>query len=198
MIWTKRRFFVSALIALSGLHLSLAAPTPGQERPGEKSNPLQLTVTLFAQHDCADRNIENPPVQGAVVGKVLFDAHLRIRNVSGHAMILRGKCVVAESFNLFDSKADDSRGAVSTEGLMLGTFGLTARAHPPPRPNSDYPVIARGGELEIDRTAGVDWVIFSTNHAPGCAWEYPGYYFFQPRFVTWEQPDPGTNELARR
>jgi hypothetical protein len=81
---------------------------------------------------------------------------------------------------------------------MPDTFGLTARVHQPKRPDSDDPIISRGGELEIDRTAGVGWVIFSTNHAPGGAWVYPGRYFFQPRLVTWEQPDPRAKDLARR
>ena len=41
-------------------------------------------------------------------------------------------------------------------------------------------------------------MIFSTNHAPGRAWVYPGRYLIQPRFVTWVQSDPGAKDLARR
>jgi hypothetical protein len=198
MIWTKRRFFVPALIVLSALHLSSGAPTSGREQPDGKSSPLKLKVTLHAQHYCADREIEDSPAQGAVVGNVSFDAHLRIRNVSDHAIILCGKCVAADSFNLFDAKADGTRGALGNEGLMADTFGLTARVHHPKRPDSDCLIIPRGGELEIDRTTGVGGVIFSTNHAPGRAWVYPGRYLIQPRFVTWVQSDPGAKDLARR
>jgi hypothetical protein len=64
MIWTKRRFFVPALIALSALHFSLATPTPGQDQQYGKSNPLKLTVTLLAQHYCADRDTEDPRCGG--------------------------------------------------------------------------------------------------------------------------------------
>jgi hypothetical protein len=145
MIWTKRRFFVPALIAISALYLSSGAPTSGQEQPDGKSSPLKLEVTLHAEHYCADREIEDSPARGAVVGKVSFDAHLRIRNVSDHAMILCEKCVAADSFNLFDIKADGTRGALSNEGLMADTFGLTARVRHPKRPDSDYPIIPRGG-----------------------------------------------------
>lgn len=198
VIRSNRNIFVPALIALSALHLPLDAPAYSQEKQGGTSNPLKLTVTLLAQHCCVNREIEDSPVRGAVVGTVLFDLHLRIQNVSDLAIILCSKCVEPDSSNLFEILADGTRGTLSNEPLLADTFGLTARVHHPKRPDSDYPIIPRGGELEMDRPAGVGFVVFSKDHASGRAWVYPGRYFLQPRFVTWEQTDSGAKELARR
>jgi hypothetical protein len=197
-MWTNRRIPVPVLIALSARYLSLDAPTYGQKQQDGKNNPLKLTVTVRAHHYCVNRGIEDSPVRGAVVGSVGFDLRLRIQNVSDHAIILCRKCVQLDSSNLFDIKADGTRGDLSNEPLMADTFGLTARVHHPKRPDSDYPIIPHGGELEMDRPAGVGFVVFSKDRVPGRAWVYPGRYFFQVRVITWQETDPCANDLARR
>jgi hypothetical protein len=199
MIWIRRMTFVGALIALSAVHSSLNAPMYGQEDRDGKNNPLKLTVTLLAQHYCANREIWDSPVRGSVVGTAAFDFHLRIQNVSDHAIILCRKCVKSDWPVLWDINADGTRGALRREPMIMDTYGpTTARVHHPKRPDSDYPIIPRDGELEIDRSIDVDLVIFSTAHPPAKVWLYPGRYFIQPRFVTWEDPDPGAKNLGRR
>jgi hypothetical protein len=44
------------------------------------SSPLKRTLTLLGQDYCADRDVEDSPMRGTVVVKVIFDTHLRIRN----------------------------------------------------------------------------------------------------------------------
>jgi hypothetical protein len=196
---TNRNIFLAALIALSALHLSLDAPIYGQEKQEGKNNPLKLTVTLLAQHYCANREIWDSPVRGAVVGTVAFDFRLRIQNVSDHAVILCGKCVPSDWPVLWDIQADGTRGARRREPMKVYDYGpATVRAHHPKRPDSDYPIIPHGGELEMDRFTDVELVIFSTDHSPVNFWLYPGRYFFQARFVSSEQSDPGAKDLARR
>jgi hypothetical protein len=199
MNWANRRIFVPALIALSAFHLKLDAPARAQEKRDRMNNPLKLTVTLRAQHYCVNREIEDSPVRGAVVGTVNFDFRLRIQNVGDHPVILCGKCLKSDWPVLWDIQADGTRGALRREPMLVETYGpTTVRARRPKRPDSDYPIIPRGGELEMDRTTAVGLVIFSVNHAPAKVWVYPGRYFLQPRFVTWEQTDPGAKDLARR
>jgi hypothetical protein len=198
MIWANRKSILPALIVLSVLQLSLDAPTHGQENQDEKNNPLKLTVTVFATRYCVNREIEDSPVRGAVVGTVLFDLHLRIQNISDHAIILCRKCVEADASNVFDIQADGTRGALRQEPMIEDTFGLTARVHHPKRPDSDYPIIPSGGHMEMDRSAGVGFVIFSEVHVPSNkAWIYPGRYFFQARFLSWGLTEPGAKDLAR-
>jgi hypothetical protein len=194
----NRRSFVPALIALVALHLSLAAPTYCQQNQDGKNDTLKLTVTLLGQHYCANREMEDSPVREAVVGTVSFDFRLRIQNVSDHAIILCRECVGADWPNLFDVQADGTRGVLRSEHMIEDCCGLMAPAHHPKRPDSDYPIIPRGGELEMDRSAGLGFVVFSEDHASNGIWVYPGRYFLQPRFVTWEQTDTGAKDLAGR
>jgi hypothetical protein len=198
MIRINQSIFLTALIAVSALHFSLDAPMRGQDQQEGKNNPLKLTVTLLAQHYCVNREIWGSPVREAIVGTVLFDLHLRIQNVSNHAVILCGKCVEADSPNLFDIQPDGTRGALRSERIVEDCCGLIESAPHPKRPDADYPIIPRGSELEMDRSAIVDFVVFSEHHASNGIWVYPGRYFLQPRFVTWKQADPDAKDLARR
>jgi hypothetical protein len=96
MIQTSRTLFVRAVIVLSALHLSWDAPRYGQQRQAGKNDPLKLTVTLLGQHYCANREISDAPVRGAVAGTGSFDFRLRIQNASDHAVILCKRCVESD------------------------------------------------------------------------------------------------------
>jgi len=175
----------------------LDAPTYGREKQDGKNNPLKLTVTMQAQHYCVNRELDSP-VRETLVGTVSFDLRLRIQNATDHAIILCRKCVEADSPNLFDIRADGKRGALRPEPMIYDGPGLIARTDHPKRPNSDDPIIPRGGKLEMDGSAGVGFVVFSKDHRANGGWVYPDRYFLQPRFLAWEQTDPGAKDLAPR
>ncbi len=188
-----------ALIVLSALHLSWDAPTYGQQRLAGKNNPLKLTVTLLGQHYRANREIWDAPVRGAVVATGSFDFRLGIKNASDHAVILCQRCAESDWPVLWDMQADGTRGALRRESMIADAYGpTTVRLQHPKSPDSDYPIIPPGGELEMDRSLKVGSVIFATKQPPVKSWLYPGRYYLQPRFLTWEQTDSGAEDLARR
>jgi hypothetical protein len=83
--------------------------------------------------------------------------------------------------------------------MIADTYGpTTVRLQHPKSPDSDYPIIPPGGELEMDRSLKVGLVIFTTKQPPVEGWLSPGRYYLQPRFLTWEQTDSGAEDLARR
>jgi hypothetical protein len=169
----------------------------GQEKPAGKGSPLKLTVTVLSQTYCVNRTIVDAPARGAVVGEVSFDLHLRIQNVGDHAIILCRKCIECYCPDLFDIQADGTQGGLGW-GVIPGTFGVTVRAHHPKHPDSNDPIIPHEGALEMDRLAVVDFVDFSRAHTPSKGWVYPGRYFLQARFFTWDPADPDAEALARR
>ena len=198
MMWTRGSIVASLLIVLIIPLLSFNARVDGQEEQDGKRNPLRLTVTVLAQTYCVNRTIVDAPVRGAVVGEVSFDLHLRIQNVGGYAIILCKKCIESDPPNLFDVRPDGTKGSLSW-GVIPDTLGVIVHAHHPQRPDLNYPIVPPGGVLEVDRAAGVSFVLFSGYLTPSKGyWVNPGRYFLQARFVTWPPADSEALVLARR
>jgi hypothetical protein len=198
MMWTRGSIVASLLIVLIIPLLSFNARVDGQEEQDGKRNPLRLTVTVLAQTYCVNRTIVDAPVRGAVVGEVSFDLHLRIQNVGGYAIILCKKCIESDPPNLFDVRPDGTKGSLSW-GVIPDTLGVIVHAHHPQRPDLNYPIVPPGGVLEVDRAAGVSFVLFSGYLTPSKGyWVNPGRYFLQARFVTWPSADSEALVLARR
>jgi hypothetical protein len=198
MMWTRGSIVASLLIVLIIPLLSFNARVDGQEEQDGKRNPLRLTVTVLAQTHCVNRTIVDAPVRGAVVGEVSFDLHLRIQNVGGYAIILCKKCIESDPPNLFDVRPDGTKGSLSW-GVIPDTLGVIVHTHHPQRPDLNYPIVPPGGALEVDRAAGVSFVLFSGYLTPSKGyWVNPGRYFLQARFVTWPPADSEALVLARR
>jgi len=197
MMWARGSIVAALLIVLLPLSCSLNVRVDGQEKQDGKGSPLRLSVTVLTQTYCLNRAIVDTPVRGAIVGSVSFGLHLRIQNVGDHAIILCRKCIECYSPSLFDVRADGTRGGLIW-GVIPDTFGVTVRTRHPKHPDSNYPIIPQGGALEIDRSAALDLVVFSGDHTSSRGWVYPGRYFLQPRFFTWDQADPEAEMVARR
>jgi len=186
-----------SLFALLPAFLSLNARVDDQEKQDEKSSPLKLTVTVLAQTYCVNRAIVDEPVRGATVGEVSFDLHLRVQNVGGHAIILCKKCIESYPPNLFDVGGDGTKGSLSW-GEIPDTLGIIVHSHHPRRPDLNYPIVTPGGALEVDRSTGISFVLFSGYLTPNKGWVNPGRYFLEARFVTWPPADSEALMIARR